>query len=66
MTRVQRAFQQLPLAEDVVPLATPAFTEHLRTKLQAVEAHTKWEISISSKDIYAFSDGRSEGHGRST
>lgn len=64
MTRVQRAYRQLPIAEIAEPLIKPAYTENLGTKSQGVEAHTQWVNTIRSADIFAFSDGSSEGHGR--
>lgn len=66
MTRVQRAFRQLSLAEDAVPLVAPFYMEDLGTKLQGVKVHKEWANTINSTDICAYSDGSSEGHGRSS
>lgn len=38
----------------------------LGTKSQGVEAHLQWTQSISPTDICAYSNGSSEGHGRSS
>lgn len=65
MTRVQRAYQQLPQAEVAEPLIGPVYVEELGNKSQGVEDHTRWANTLSSADICAFSDGSSVGHGRS-
>lgn len=66
MSRVQRAYRQLPTAELAEFLIAPGYIEELGTKLQGIVAHNDWTRSISSTDICAYSDGSSEGHGRSS
>lgn len=66
MSRVQRAYRQLPTTEVAEPLIIPSNIEDLWTKSQEIAVYTEWARSISSTDICAYSDGSSEGHGRST
>ena len=66
MSRIQRAYQQLPHAEAPEPLLAPSYINKLGSKLEAVDAHSQWVSSISSTDICAYSDGSSVGHGRSS
>ena len=66
MSRVQQAYRQLPLSSEVAELLTaPTYTFELGTKSEGLEAHKQWAQSTSSSDICAYSDGSSEGHGRS-
>ncbi|KAI0995667.1 hypothetical protein K3495_g12514 [Podosphaera aphanis] len=66
MTRIQRPIQQLPPCEDAEPLAFPEYPSKLGTKVEGLAEHRIWAASISSSDICAYSDGLSEGHGRSS
>ncbi|KAI1005893.1 hypothetical protein K3495_g2324 [Podosphaera aphanis] len=43
----------------------PAYVLALGTKESDIEAITRWANHVPGKDIYAYSDGSSEGHGRS-
>ena len=68
MTRIQRAVRQLPLAYAGVPepLLAPAYSLKLGTKKEGIDSHNRWIRSIPPSDICAYSDGSSEGHGRSS
>lgn len=66
MTRIQRTYQQLPPSEAAEPLSEPAYTENLGTKSEGINAHSNWTRTVQQTDICAYSDGSSEGHGRST
>ena len=46
MTRVQRAYQQFPLAEVAVPLSGPIYVEELGNKSKGVEVHTRWANTV--------------------
>lgn len=65
MSRVQRAYKQLPPAETAHPLLAPKYDHATGSKLEGKKAHLEWIRSISTSDICAYSDGSSEGHGRS-
>lgn len=65
MTRVQRTYRQLPQAEIAHPISAPVYPESLGTKASEVNRFKLWARQISRFDICAFSDGSSEGHGRS-
>lgn len=60
MTRLQRAYAQLPPAEAAEPLSEPAYTTDLGSKSEGVEVYSQWIRTISPADICAFSDGSSE------
>ncbi|KAI0997120.1 hypothetical protein K3495_g11067 [Podosphaera aphanis] len=66
MTRIQRAYWQLPSSEAAESLSAPAYSSNLGSKLKGVEAYLKWSQTIASTDICAYSDGSSEGPGRSS
>lgn len=67
MSRLQRAYRQLPPTfEAAEELAAHVYFENLGTKAEGVEAHNEWVRTISTSDICAYSDGSSEGHGRSS
>ncbi|KAI0999187.1 hypothetical protein K3495_g9007 [Podosphaera aphanis] len=66
MSRVQRAYRQLPSAELAEPLPPPVYHIKLGSKPEGVEAHSKWVSSVSPTDICAYSDRSSVGHGRSS
>ncbi|KAI0994897.1 hypothetical protein K3495_g13283 [Podosphaera aphanis] len=66
MTRIQRAYRQLPSSKAAESLSAPAYSSNLGSKSEGVEAHLKWIQTIASSDICAYSDGSSEGHGRSS
>ena len=65
MSRVQRAFQQLPESEapDIIP--TPIYVPALGTRETETEACTRWIKNVPGREICAYADGSSEGHGRS-
>ena len=65
MSRVQRAYCQLPQAEDAEPLPGPAYWRNPGSKLEGVEDYQKWIRTVPSSEICAYSDGPSKGHGRS-
>lgn len=66
MTRVQRAFRQLPPAEAAEPLLAPSYFGNFGTKTEGIEDFKRWETLVSPLEICAYSDGSSEGHGRSS
>lgn len=66
MSRVQRALRQLPPSEPAEPLPAPVYTPTLGSKVDAIQKHHEWLSRIASIDICAFSDGSSEGPGRSS
>ena len=66
MSRVQRAFRQLPQAESAEPLQAPKYVTQQDNKKNRVERFKQWANSIGPTDISAFSDGSSIGHGRSS
>lgn len=66
MSRIQRAYQQLPPAEAPEPLPAPVYITKFGSKPEGVKAHSQWLRSLSPIDICAYSDGSSEGHGRSS
>ena len=66
MSRLQRAYQQLPPAEAALPLSAPKYNKADGTKLEGAKVHLEWIRSISPTDICAYSDGSSEGHRRSS
>ncbi|POS84839.1 hypothetical protein EPUL_004095 [Erysiphe pulchra] len=65
-TRATRAYRQLPPAEAAEPLTKPCYCENIGNKSQGAEAHTHWANRVESTEICAYSDGSSEGHGRSS
>ncbi|KAI0996528.1 hypothetical protein K3495_g11653 [Podosphaera aphanis] len=65
MSRVQRAYQQLPDSEVPDSIPTPAYMPALGTKETQTEACTRWVNNVPGSDICAYADGSSEGHGRS-
>ncbi|POS87043.1 hypothetical protein EPUL_001932 [Erysiphe pulchra] len=66
MSRVQRAFRQLPQAESAEPLQAPKYVTQGDNKNNGVERFNQCENSIGPTDISVFSDGSSIGHGRSS
>lgn len=54
-----------PSTETPEAQSAPVYSENLGTKVEGIVAHQQWAKSISSTDICAYSDGSSEGHGRS-
>ncbi|KAI0992330.1 hypothetical protein K3495_g15856, partial [Podosphaera aphanis] len=66
MTRVQRAYQQLPEAEAAGTLPPPPYLPDLGTKEAKLGTYKRWITSVPISDICAYSDGSSEGHGRSS
>ncbi|KAI1006537.1 hypothetical protein K3495_g1683 [Podosphaera aphanis] len=66
MSRVQRAYQQLPESEVPDSIPTPAYNAALNTKETEIEAYIRWANDVPGRDICAFADGSSEGHSRST
>ena len=66
MSRIQRAYQQLLAAETAQPLPAPNYIRVLGTKLDGGKLFLEWIKSISPTDVCAYSDGSSEGHGRSS
>ncbi|KAI0993628.1 hypothetical protein K3495_g14556, partial [Podosphaera aphanis] len=66
MSRIQRTFRQLPSAETAESISGPAYFKKLGTKTEGLEAHIEWSKTVSESDICAYSDGSSEGHGRSS
>lgn len=66
ISQIQRAYRQLILSSEVAePLKAPTYTFKLGIKSEGLEAHKKWAQSTSFPDICGYSDGSSEGHGRS-
>lgn len=66
MSRVQWAFRQLPLAEAAEQLNAPRYCEKFSNKIQGIDAYKRWETLVDPVEIFAYSDGSSEGHGRSS
>ncbi len=66
MSRVQHAYRQLPRAEAAETLPAPVYTLMLGTKANGVINHELWLSSIAPSDICAYSNGSSEGPGRSS
>lgn len=65
MSRIQRAYQQLPEAESAEPLPALAYLSKVSAKEKDTEICKRWIESLPSSVICAYSDGASEGHGRS-
>ena len=67
MSRLQRAYRQLPPSSETAgALPEIVYTDQLGTKIEGVESHLRWTRTLSQTDICAYSDGSSEGHGRSS
>ncbi|KAI1005285.1 hypothetical protein K3495_g2934 [Podosphaera aphanis] len=67
MTRLQRVFRQLPLSsENAESLLAPAYFRTKKTEIEGIEDYLNWSRTITPSDICTFSDGSSEGHGRSS
>lgn len=66
MSRIQRAFRQLPKSEAAEPLPGPVYTPTHGTKAEGKRIHWNWIGLLTSVDICAYSDGSSEGPGRSS
>ncbi|KAI1005063.1 hypothetical protein K3495_g3155 [Podosphaera aphanis] len=64
--RFRATLRQLPKSEAAEPLPAPVYTPMLGTKADIIQSHRRWICSISTADICAYSDGSSEGHGRSS
>ncbi|KAI1005862.1 hypothetical protein K3495_g2359 [Podosphaera aphanis] len=65
ISRVQRAYQQLPESEVPDSIPTPAYVPELGTRKTETEACTQWVNNVPGRDICTYADGSSEGHGRS-
>lgn len=69
MSRAQRAYRQLPEAEAAEPLAPPFYQSRpgskVRPRKDQVEACKLWITNVPKSEICAYSDGASEGKGRS-
>ena len=64
-TRAQRAYRQLPDAEDSTPLPPPFYPARSISKSEGKEASKLWIDNVPASEICAYSDGSSEGYGRS-
>ncbi|KAI1008087.1 hypothetical protein K3495_g139 [Podosphaera aphanis] len=61
MTRLQRAFRQLPpSSESVESLLAPLYSQSQSTKAESIINHENWIQTIPSSVICAYSDGSSE------
>ncbi|KAI0996618.1 hypothetical protein K3495_g11564 [Podosphaera aphanis] len=65
MSRIQRAYRQLPEAETAKQLTVPTYLGNLGTKESEEGAYKRWLSKIPSSEIYAYPDGSSEDHARS-
>ncbi|KAI0996073.1 hypothetical protein K3495_g12108 [Podosphaera aphanis] len=65
MSRLQRAYRELPEAEPAAPLPGPINLAKLGTKDTDLEASKRWIEKLPSSEICAYPDGSSNGHGRS-
>ncbi|KAI0990863.1 hypothetical protein K3495_g17324, partial [Podosphaera aphanis] len=65
MSRLQRAYRQLPESEDPEILPPPNYVPAIGTKESETEACRRWVNDVPGTDICAYADGSSEGHGRS-
>ncbi|KAI1007899.1 hypothetical protein K3495_g330 [Podosphaera aphanis] len=65
MSRIQRAYRQLPEAETAHQLTVPTYLGNLGTKESEKAAYKRWLSKIPSSEICAYPDGSSEDHGRS-
>ncbi|KAI0991475.1 hypothetical protein K3495_g16712, partial [Podosphaera aphanis] len=66
MSRVQRAYRQLPEAEAAGSLLPTVYNKTLGTKRSKPNLWRHGIESISDSDICAYPDGSSQGHGRSS
>ena len=66
MSRVQRTYHQLPQSEAPEPLSAPVYTQMLESKTNGLINHERWLSTIAPTDLCAYSDGSSEGPGRSS
>lgn len=66
MSRVQRAYRQLPEAKPAAPLPEPIYLEKLGTEEKDLETSKRWINNLPSTVICAYPDGSSIGHGRSS
>ena len=66
MTRLQQKYHQFPLSESAETLTGPIFPTEQREKVRGLKDHVLWTRKIFQLDICAYSDGSSEGHGRSS
>lgn len=66
MSRVQRALRQLPHSEAAEPLPTPVYYSPPGIKEDGLLDHHNLMSTINAIDICAYSDGSSEGPGRSS
>ncbi|KAI1000223.1 hypothetical protein K3495_g7975 [Podosphaera aphanis] len=62
----KRAFRLLPPSESAEPLLAPLYSHPQATNAQGNINHENWIRTIPSSVICAYSDGSSEGHGRSS
>lgn len=65
MSRVQRAYREVPETESPEPLPPPVYPIKSVTKQVEREASARWIDNMPRSEICAYSDGSSEGHGRS-
>ena len=65
MSRLQRAYRELPEAEAPVALMPVVYTTKSGPKPMEREDCIRWISDVPGSDIRAYSDGSSEGHGRS-
>ena len=66
MSRLQRAYRQLPQAEAPEPLSAPAYILTLGTKEDGVMKYELWLGTVTPTNLCAYSDWSSEGPGRSS
>ncbi|KAI1008046.1 hypothetical protein K3495_g197 [Podosphaera aphanis] len=65
MSRLQRAYRELPEAEPAAPLPGPINLAKLGTKDTDLRASKRWIEKMPSSEICAYPDGSSDRHGRS-
>ncbi|CCU76238.1 TE1b-like protein [Blumeria hordei DH14] len=66
MSRLQRAYRELPEAEAPEALAPVVYPKKSGSRLTERNDCVGWINNVTGTDICAYSDGSSEGHGRST
>ena len=65
MSRVQRAYRQLPEAEGAETLPPTSYLPKAGSKEEQIEKCKQWINQVPKSEICAYSDGSSEGNGRS-
>ena len=65
MSRLQRAYRELPESEAPEALAPVVYPTKPGPKPMEREDFTRWIDKVSGTEICAYSDGSSEGYGRS-